>query len=184
MDGFRLLCCLRDFYVLSLSWMWFSVSCTCTGTESRVLSTHVCAHTFKFHISSIHTHAHTNILKYIHVPTDWLPCPIITAHTDPNGLSPRQIKSDSDDDDLPNVTLDSVNETGSTALSIARAVQEWVLWSLQVWRMMNVINCLITAPYSSQKKILMSLSQVVISVPSCHSKFLNLTFGLVIKFDI
>ena len=47
-----------------------------------------------------------------------------TAHKDPNGLSPRQIKSDSDDDDLPNVTLDSVNETGSTALSIARAVQE------------------------------------------------------------
>ncbi|XP_010788947.1 Krueppel-like factor 12b isoform X2 [Notothenia coriiceps] len=46
------------------------------------------------------------------------------AHTDHNGRSPRQIKSDSDDDDLPNVTLDSVNETGSTALSIARAVQE------------------------------------------------------------
>ncbi|XP_073767553.1 Krueppel-like factor 12b isoform X1 [Danio rerio] len=46
------------------------------------------------------------------------------AQTDPNGLSPRQIKSDSDDDDLPNVTLDSVNETGSTALSIARAVQD------------------------------------------------------------
>uniref|UniRef100_A0A8C1DDL4 Kruppel like factor 12b n=1 Tax=Cyprinus carpio carpio TaxID=630221 RepID=A0A8C1DDL4_CYPCA len=46
------------------------------------------------------------------------------AQTDHNGLSPRQIKSDSDDDDLPNVTLDSVNETGSTALSIARAVQE------------------------------------------------------------
>ncbi|XP_039861744.1 Krueppel-like factor 12b isoform X2 [Simochromis diagramma] len=46
------------------------------------------------------------------------------AHIDPNGLSPRQIKSDSDDDDLPNVTLDSVNETGSTALSIARAVQD------------------------------------------------------------
>ncbi|XP_062313637.1 Krueppel-like factor 12b [Osmerus eperlanus] len=46
------------------------------------------------------------------------------AHKDPNGLSPRQIKSDSDDDDLPNVTLDSVNETGSTALSIARAVQD------------------------------------------------------------
>ncbi|KAK1797824.1 hypothetical protein P4O66_008178 [Electrophorus voltai] len=45
------------------------------------------------------------------------------AQMDPNGLSPRQIKSDSDDD-LPNVTLDSVNETGSTALSIARAVQE------------------------------------------------------------
>uniref|UniRef100_A0A4W6DCG3 Kruppel like factor 12b n=1 Tax=Lates calcarifer TaxID=8187 RepID=A0A4W6DCG3_LATCA len=41
------------------------------------------------------------------------------AHTDPNGLSPRQIKSDSDDDDLPNVTLDSVNETGSTALSMS-----------------------------------------------------------------
>lgn len=51
-------------------------------------------------------------------------CLVFTAHIDPNGLSPRQIKSDSDDDDLPNVTLDSVNETGSTALSIARAVQE------------------------------------------------------------
>ncbi|XP_023403068.1 Krueppel-like factor 12 isoform X4 [Loxodonta africana] len=47
------------------------------------------------------------------------------AQMDPRGLSPRQSKSDSDDDDLPNVTLDSVNETGSTALSIARAVQEW-----------------------------------------------------------
>ncbi|KAI3356398.1 hypothetical protein L3Q82_017630, partial [Scortum barcoo] len=47
-----------------------------------------------------------------------------SVHIDPNGLSPRQIKSDSDDDDLPNVTLDSVNETGSTALSIARAVQD------------------------------------------------------------
>ncbi|CAB1346813.1 unnamed protein product [Coregonus sp. 'balchen'] len=46
------------------------------------------------------------------------------ARTDHNGLSPRHIKSDSDDDDLPNVTLDSVNETGSTALSIARAVQK------------------------------------------------------------
>lgn len=46
------------------------------------------------------------------------------VHMDPNGLSPRHIKSDSDDDDLPNVTLDSVNETGSTALSIARAVQD------------------------------------------------------------
>uniref|UniRef100_A0A4W5M2C5 Kruppel like factor 12b n=1 Tax=Hucho hucho TaxID=62062 RepID=A0A4W5M2C5_9TELE len=46
------------------------------------------------------------------------------AYTDHNGLSPRHIKSDSDDDDLPNVTLDSVIETGSTALSIARAVQE------------------------------------------------------------
>nr|XP_061826711.1 Krueppel-like factor 12b isoform X2 [Nerophis lumbriciformis]XP_061826712.1 Krueppel-like factor 12b isoform X2 [Nerophis lumbriciformis] len=46
------------------------------------------------------------------------------AHMEHNGLSPRQIKSDSDDDDLPNVTLDSVNETGSTALSIARAVQD------------------------------------------------------------
>ncbi|XP_034550462.1 LOW QUALITY PROTEIN: Krueppel-like factor 12b [Notolabrus celidotus] len=46
------------------------------------------------------------------------------AHIDRNGLSPRHIKSDSDDDDLPNVTLDSVNETGSTALSIARAVQD------------------------------------------------------------
>ncbi|XP_038674965.1 Krueppel-like factor 12 isoform X5 [Scyliorhinus canicula] len=41
-------------------------------------------------------------------------------------LSPGRIKSDSEDDDLPNVTLDSVNETGSTALSIARAVQEAV----------------------------------------------------------
>ncbi|XP_062904523.1 Krueppel-like factor 12b isoform X4 [Mobula hypostoma] len=39
-------------------------------------------------------------------------------------LSPRHIKSDSEDDDFPNVTLDSVNETGSTALSIARAVQD------------------------------------------------------------
>ncbi|MGH0167321.1 UNVERIFIED_CONTAM: hypothetical protein FKN15_078279 [Acipenser sinensis] len=48
----------------------------------------------------------------------------VKAQIDPNDLSPRQIKSDSDDDDLPNVTLDSVNETGSTALSIARAVQE------------------------------------------------------------
>lgn len=46
------------------------------------------------------------------------------VYADHNGLSPRQIKSDSDDDDLPNVTLDSVNETGSTALSIARAVQD------------------------------------------------------------
>ncbi|XP_060732097.1 Krueppel-like factor 12b [Tachysurus vachellii] len=46
------------------------------------------------------------------------------AQSDLNGLSPRQIRSDSDDDDLPNVTLDSVNETGSTALSIARAVQD------------------------------------------------------------
>ncbi|KAB5576896.1 hypothetical protein PHYPO_G00203790 [Pangasianodon hypophthalmus] len=46
------------------------------------------------------------------------------AQSDINGLSPRQIRSDSDDDDLPNVTLDSVNETGSTALSIARAVQD------------------------------------------------------------
>ncbi|XP_030642887.1 Krueppel-like factor 12b isoform X1 [Chanos chanos] len=43
---------------------------------------------------------------------------------DPSSLSPRQIRNDSDDDDLPNVTLDSVNETGSTALSIARAVQD------------------------------------------------------------
>ncbi|XP_073470361.1 Krueppel-like factor 12 isoform X2 [Aquarana catesbeiana] len=50
----------------------------------------------------------------------------LKAHMDPRGLSPRQIKSDSDDDDLPNVTLDSVNETGSTALSIARAVQDSV----------------------------------------------------------
>ncbi|XP_078513553.1 Krueppel-like factor 12 [Lissotriton helveticus] len=48
----------------------------------------------------------------------------LKAHIDPRGLSPRQIKSESDDDDLPNVTLDSVNETGSTALSIARAVQD------------------------------------------------------------
>lgn len=62
------------------------------------------------------------------------------AHADHNGLSPRHIKSESDDDDLPNVTLDSVNETGSTALSIARAVQEWVpragvwVWGLH-WRM-------------------------------------------------
>ncbi|XP_026699250.1 Krueppel-like factor 12 isoform X3 [Athene cunicularia] len=52
----------------------------------------------------------------------------VKAQMDPRGLSPRQIKSDSDDDDLPNVTLDSVNETGSTALSIARAVQEESMW--------------------------------------------------------
>ncbi|CAL8370474.1 unnamed protein product [Arctogadus glacialis] len=51
-------------------------------------------------------------------------CDLSAPHTDPCGRSPRHIKSDSDDDDLPNVTLDSVNETGSTALSIARAVQE------------------------------------------------------------
>uniref|UniRef100_UPI0037E6FF90 Krueppel-like factor 12b isoform X1 n=1 Tax=Semicossyphus pulcher TaxID=241346 RepID=UPI0037E6FF90 len=57
--------------------------------------------------------------SYLLKPTPW-----ISAHLDHNGLSPRQIKSDSDDDDLPNVTLDSVNETGSTALSIARAVQD------------------------------------------------------------
>ncbi|XP_077153360.1 Krueppel-like factor 12 [Ranitomeya variabilis] len=50
----------------------------------------------------------------------------LKAHVDPRGLSPRHIKSYSDDDDLPNVTLDSVNETGSTALSIARAVQDSV----------------------------------------------------------
>eukprot|EP00063_Salmo_salar_P044418 XP_014019253.1 PREDICTED: Krueppel-like factor 12 isoform X1 [Salmo salar] len=51
------------------------------------------------------------------------------ARTDHNGLLPRHIKSDSEDDDLPNVTLDSVNETGSTALSIARAVQKYFYWS-------------------------------------------------------
>lgn len=73
---------------------------------------------------------HTRTQSQMHKCSHWLPClcPVLTAHTDPNGLSPRQIKSDSDDDDLPNVTLDSVNETGSTALSIARAVQEWVSW--------------------------------------------------------
>uniref|UniRef100_A0A8C8K3U9 Kruppel like factor 12b n=1 Tax=Oncorhynchus tshawytscha TaxID=74940 RepID=A0A8C8K3U9_ONCTS len=49
------------------------------------------------------------------------------ARTDHNGLLPRHIKSDSEDDDLPNVTLDSVNETGSTALSIARAVQKTMI---------------------------------------------------------
>lgn len=59
---------------------------------------------------------HTNFNSYI--------CLFFPAQMDPRGLSPRQSKSDSDDDDLPNVTLDSVNETGSTALSIARAVQE------------------------------------------------------------
>ncbi|OCT92657.1 Krueppel-like factor 12 [Xenopus laevis] len=50
----------------------------------------------------------------------------LKAHMDSRELSPRLVKSDSDDDDLPNVTLDSVNETGSTALSIARAVQDSV----------------------------------------------------------
>lgn len=74
--------------------------------------------------------------------------PILAAHTDLNGLSPRQIKSDSDDDDLPNVTLDSVNETGSTALSIARAVQEWVslcacfhFLSSWCWNCISVVLC-------------------------------------------
>ncbi|TRY54356.1 hypothetical protein DNTS_011121 [Danionella cerebrum] len=41
-----------------------------------------------------------------------------------DGLSPLRSLSESEDDDLPNVTLESVNETGSTALTIARAVQE------------------------------------------------------------
>ncbi|KAL2087884.1 hypothetical protein ACEWY4_016712 [Coilia grayii] len=49
------------------------------------------------------------------------------THRVPDGPSPRRSHSDSDDDDLPNVTLDSVNETGSTALSIARAVQDSML---------------------------------------------------------
>ncbi|XP_041937655.1 Krueppel-like factor 12 [Alosa sapidissima] len=52
--------------------------------------------------------------------------PTVT-HRVPDGPSPRRSHSDSDDDDLPNVTLDSVNETGSTALSIARAVQDSML---------------------------------------------------------
>lgn len=82
------------------------------GTEKRVKN-----RTFFFFF---------NFFIFTDKHVDWavrVPLPH-TAHTDPNGLSPRQIKSDSDDDDLPNVTLDSVNETGSTALSIARAVQE------------------------------------------------------------
>ncbi|XP_063067638.1 Krueppel-like factor 12a [Engraulis encrasicolus] len=49
------------------------------------------------------------------------------SHRVPDRPSPRRCHSDSDDDDLPNVTLDSVNETGSTALSIARAVQDSML---------------------------------------------------------
>ncbi|XP_072832461.1 Krueppel-like factor 12 isoform X3 [Vicugna pacos] len=62
------------------------------------------------------------------------------AQMDPRGLSPRQSKSDSDDDDLPNVTLDSVNETGSTALSIARAVQE--LSSITAhYKKLNIVPC-------------------------------------------
>ncbi|XP_073719269.1 Krueppel-like factor 12a isoform X3 [Misgurnus anguillicaudatus] len=44
-----------------------------------------------------------------------------------DGLSPRRFLSDSEDDDLPSVTLESVNETGSTALTIARAVQDSLL---------------------------------------------------------
>ncbi|XP_051993965.1 Krueppel-like factor 12a [Xyrauchen texanus] len=44
-----------------------------------------------------------------------------------DGLSPRRSLSESEDDDLPNVTLESVNETGSTALTIARAVQDSLL---------------------------------------------------------
>uniref|UniRef100_A0A3Q3G9S9 Kruppel like factor 12b n=1 Tax=Labrus bergylta TaxID=56723 RepID=A0A3Q3G9S9_9LABR len=65
------------------------------------------------------------------------------AHIDHNGLSPRQIKSDSDDDDLPNVTLDSVNETGSTALSIARAVQDLINLPL-----FFVFSCSSMSPFS------------------------------------
>ncbi|XP_062866648.1 Krueppel-like factor 12a [Trichomycterus rosablanca] len=45
----------------------------------------------------------------------------------PDRLSPQRSLSDSEDDDLPSVTLDSVNETGSTALTIARAVQDSML---------------------------------------------------------
>ncbi|XP_073805303.1 Krueppel-like factor 12a isoform X1 [Danio rerio] len=48
-------------------------------------------------------------------------------HRMADGLSPRRSLSDSEDDDLPNVTLESVNETGSTALTIARAVQDSLL---------------------------------------------------------
>ncbi|XP_026865536.2 Krueppel-like factor 12a [Electrophorus electricus] len=48
-------------------------------------------------------------------------------HRVPDRPSPRRSLSDSEDDDLPNVTLDSVNETGSTALTIARAVQDSIL---------------------------------------------------------
>ncbi|XP_017570606.1 Krueppel-like factor 12a isoform X2 [Pygocentrus nattereri] len=49
------------------------------------------------------------------------------THQVPDRPSPRRSFSDSEDDDLPNVTLDSVNETGSTALTIARAVQDSIL---------------------------------------------------------
>ncbi|XP_036419278.1 Krueppel-like factor 12a isoform X1 [Colossoma macropomum] len=49
------------------------------------------------------------------------------THRVPDRPSPRRSLSDSEDDDLPNVTLDSVNETGSTALTIARAVQDSIL---------------------------------------------------------
>ncbi|KAK9981120.1 hypothetical protein ABG768_000686 [Culter alburnus] len=49
------------------------------------------------------------------------------THRIADGLSPRRSLSDSEDDDLPNVTLESVNETGSTALTIARAVQDSLL---------------------------------------------------------
>lgn len=63
-------------------------------------------------------------VNFLHADFNSYICLFSPAQMDPRGLSPRQSKSDSDDDDLPNVTLDSVNETGSTALSIARAVQE------------------------------------------------------------
>uniref|UniRef100_A0A671N414 Krueppel-like factor 12 n=1 Tax=Sinocyclocheilus anshuiensis TaxID=1608454 RepID=A0A671N414_9TELE len=49
------------------------------------------------------------------------------THRMADGLSPRRSLSDSEDDDLPNVTLERVNETGSTALTIARAVQDSLL---------------------------------------------------------
>ncbi|KAM9454335.1 Krueppel-like factor 12a [Clarias gariepinus] len=49
------------------------------------------------------------------------------THRVADGPSPRRSLSDSEDDDLPNVTLDRVNETGSTALTIARAVQDSML---------------------------------------------------------
>ncbi|XP_035249136.1 Krueppel-like factor 12 isoform X2 [Anguilla anguilla] len=76
---------------------------------------------------------------------------------DPNGVSPRHIKSDSEDDDLPNVTLDSVNETGSTALSIARAVQDsmspfsiegYILY-IAVYIVVTLLLCFAAAPCCS-----------------------------------
>lgn len=77
---------------------------------------YLCRVFFNFYFMYIHIHA-TPL-----TPPSSTSCPV--THRVPDGPSPRRSLSDSEDDDLPNVTLDRVNETGSTALTIARAVQE------------------------------------------------------------